>query len=73
VHTLWHLLQQCLREFGVGWVLGQIDRNKELLCFRINIADIDTTFVREEYPITLRQDKISFLLCGVHLATMMPA
>lgn len=40
----------------VGWVLLEVDRNEELLGLGIDIADINTTFMCEENPVTLDRD-----------------
>ena len=51
--TLWNVPEKRGSNLLVGGVLGQVDRDEELLSLGINIADINTTFVREENPVTL--------------------
>jgi hypothetical protein len=47
------MLQKSGSNLLVGRVLCKVDRDQELLGFRIDIADIDTAFVGEENPIAL--------------------
>jgi hypothetical protein len=38
--------------------LGEVDRDEQLLSLLVDIADIDTTFVCEEDPVTLQMPQI---------------
>jgi hypothetical protein len=42
VHTLRYLLQKTGSDLVVGWILGEIDGNEELLGLFVNITNIDT-------------------------------
>lgn len=53
--TLGHLAQECLCDDLVGWIVGQVDGNEELLSLLIDIANIDTTLVGEEDPVALKR------------------
>jgi hypothetical protein len=53
VHALGHLLEQGGCKLGVGRILGQVDGDEELLCFGINVTDVDTALVCEEDPVAL--------------------
>ena len=53
VDTLGDVLQQRGGDFFVGGVVLQVDRDKKLLSFGVDIADVDTTLVGEEDPVTL--------------------
>jgi len=55
VDTLGHLAQECLCDDLVGWIVGQVDGNEELLSLLIDIANIDTTLVGEEDPVALKR------------------
>jgi hypothetical protein len=48
------LLQEGCRNLIVGRVFGQVNGDEELLCLRIDIANVDTSLVREEDPIALK-------------------
>jgi len=45
--------EQGFGDFLVGWVVGEVDGDEELFGFGIDIADVDTSFVSEEDPVTL--------------------
>lgn len=45
--TFGDLFQECRRDLFIGWVFSEIDRNKDFRGFRVYIANIYTTFVRE--------------------------
>lgn len=51
--TLGHLAQQRRGDGFVGGKVLEIDGNEELLSFLVDIANIDTTLVGEEDPVTL--------------------
>lgn len=53
VKTGRNLLEQRRGNLVVGGILREVDRDEELLGLRIDITDIDTTFVREENPVAL--------------------
>jgi hypothetical protein len=53
VNSLWNLLQECGGNLLVRRILGQVDRDEELLRLLVDIADIDTALVGEKDPITL--------------------
>jgi hypothetical protein len=53
VNTLGDLAQQSSGDLLVGGVLLEVDGNQQLLSLGIDIADINTTLVVEEDPVTL--------------------
>jgi hypothetical protein len=53
VDALWHLLQERSSNLLVGGVLGEVDRDEELLSLRIDVTNINTTLVGEENPVAL--------------------
>jgi len=55
VDTLWHLLQQCRGDLFVRGVILEVDGNEQLLSLLINITNIDTTFMSEENPVSLKR------------------
>jgi hypothetical protein len=59
VYTLGDLAQKGGSDLLIGWVLLEVDRNEELLSLLIDIADINTTLVGEEDPITLSDSQRS--------------
>lgn len=63
--ALGDLAEQSLRNLIVGRILGQVDRNQQLLCLGVNIADIDTTLVCEENPVALEIILANFMTNGV--------
>jgi hypothetical protein len=55
MYTLGNLLQERGSDLLVRGVFLKVDRDEELLGLLIDIANIDTTFVGEEDPITLKR------------------
>jgi hypothetical protein len=53
VHAAGHLFQEGLCDFLVGGVLGEINRNEQLLGLGIDVADVDAAFVGEVDPVAL--------------------
>ena len=53
VNALRHLLQECSSDFLVRRVLVEVDGDEKLFGLCIDIANINTTFVGEEDPVTL--------------------
>jgi hypothetical protein len=53
VDTLGHLAQQVGRDLLVRRVLLEVDGDEQLLRLLVDIANIDTTLVGEQDPITL--------------------
>ncbi len=53
VDALWHLGQEGGCDLLVGWVLGEVDWDQELLGLLVNITDINPTLVGEKNPVTL--------------------
>ena len=53
MYTLGNLAQERGSDLLVGWVLLEVDGNEELLSLLIDIANINTTLVGEEDPVTL--------------------
>ena len=53
VDSLWHIGQESRCDLLVRWVLSKVDWDEELLGLLIDVADIDTSLVCEENPITL--------------------
>jgi len=51
--ALWHLLQESSSNLSIRWVFGEVYWDEELLSLLVNIADIDTTLVREKNPVAL--------------------
>jgi len=45
VYTLGDLFQQSCSKFFIGWVLGKINWNEDLLSFGINVTDINSSLV----------------------------
>jgi hypothetical protein len=58
VDALWNLLQESGSNLSIRWVFTEIYWDEELLSLLVNIADIDTTLVREENPVTLLMDEL---------------
>ena len=52
--ALGHFLQQGSCEFLVRGEFLQVDWDEDLLCLCIDVADIHTTLVGEENPVTLQ-------------------
>ena len=44
----------------VGWILGEVNRDEELLSLCVDIADIDTALVGKEDPVALLMEKLVF-------------
>jgi len=61
VYALGDLLEKGAGDHLVRGVLAKIDGNKELLSLLIDIADINTTLVSEEDPVTLSEN-VSILI-----------
>ena len=57
VDTLRNLLQESGGDLLVRGELLEVDRNEKLLSLLVNIANINTTLVGEEDPITLKWDR----------------
>jgi hypothetical protein len=55
VHALGDLAQKRLGNGLVGRVLLEVDGDEELLSLLVDVADIDTTLVGEEDPVTLKR------------------
>ena len=55
MHALGHLAQERLGNGLVGGVVLEIDGNEKLLSLFVDIADIYTTLVGEENPISLKR------------------
>ena len=55
MYTLGNLLQERGSDLLVRGVFLEVDRDEELLSLLIDIANIDTTLVGEEDPITLKR------------------
>lgn len=55
MYTLGDLLQESGSNLLVGGILPEIDGDEELLSLLVDIADIYTTLVGEEDPITLKR------------------
>ena len=55
MHALGDLAQKRLGDGLVGGILLEVDGNEELLSLLVDIADIDTTLVGEEDPVTLKR------------------
>jgi hypothetical protein len=55
VHALGHLAQKCRGNGFVGGVLVEVDGNEKLFSLLVNIANVDTTLVSEEDPVTLKR------------------
>jgi hypothetical protein len=53
VHALRYLLQQGRGDLFVGWIVGEVNRDEELLSFSVDITDVDTAFMSEEDPVAL--------------------
>jgi hypothetical protein len=53
VDTLGHLAQKGGSNGLIRGILLEVDGNEKLLCLLIDVANIDTTLVCEENPITL--------------------
>ena len=53
VDALGDVLQQSGGDLFVGGVVLQVNRDKKLLSFGVNVTDVDTTLVGEEDPVTL--------------------
>ena len=49
-----NFLKQGRGDLFVGWILGEVDGYEDFLGFGIDIANINTTLVCEEDPVTLR-------------------
>ena len=58
VHTLWYLLQQGRGDLFVGWILGEVNRDEELLSFCVDIADIDTALMGKEDQVALLVERL---------------
>lgn len=58
VYAFWHLLQQGRRDLFVRWILGEVNRDEELLSFCVNIADINTTFMGKKDPVALLLERL---------------
>jgi hypothetical protein len=54
VNALGDFAEKCGSDFLVGGVVLEVDGNQKLLCFSINVTNVDTTLVGEEDPVTLR-------------------
>ena len=54
MYTLGNFLKKRRRDLFIRGVLGQVDRNENLLSFGINITDIDPTLMREKNPVALQ-------------------
>ena len=52
-----NLLQEGCRNFLVRRVLGKVDGDEDLLGFGIDIANIDTSLVCKEDPVTLERSQ----------------
>ena len=59
MYTLRNLAQEGGSDLLVGWVLLEVDGNEKLLSLLIDIANINTTLVGEEDPITLSDSQRS--------------
>ena len=55
VNALGDFAEKCGSDFLVGGVVLEVDGDQKLLCFSINVTNIDTTLVGEEDPVTLRK------------------
>lgn len=66
VNALGHVLQQRRGNLVVGGVVFQVDRDEKLLSFGVDIADIDTTLVGEEDPVTLASQSKAMELDNQH-------
>jgi hypothetical protein len=53
VKTFRDFCQERLSDLLIRWVFGKVYRHKKLLGLGVDITNIDTTFVREENPVTL--------------------
>jgi len=61
VHALWHLLEQGRGNLFVGGIVGEVDGDEELLSLCIDVADIDTSLVCEEYPVALMAERLVWM------------
>ena len=52
-----NLLQEGCRNFLVRRVLGKVDGDEDLLGFGIDIANVDTSLVCKEDPVTLKRSQ----------------
>ena len=55
VYTLRNFFEESRRDFFVRRVLGEINRNENFLSFGIDITNINSSFVREENPVALKE------------------
>lgn len=62
VDTLGDVFQESRGNLLVGGVILQVNGDKELLSFGVDITDVDTTLVGEENPIALNSLAFSFFL-----------
>ena len=53
VDTFGDTLQQSGGKLFIGWVFGEVDWDKDLLGLGIYIANVDTTLIGKENPVTL--------------------
>lgn len=53
MNTLGDIGEEDAGDLLVGWVLGKVDGNQELLGLSVDIANINTTLVCEEDPVAL--------------------
>jgi hypothetical protein len=72
VNALGDVLEERGSNLLVGRILGEVDRDKELLSLLVNVTDIDTTLVGEEDPVTLPGDRQSSFMSSLLLIIMSP-
>lgn len=54
MYALGDFAEETLSDLLVRGVLGEIDRDEELLGFGIDVTDVYTTFMVEQDPVALR-------------------
>jgi hypothetical protein len=59
VDAFGNLFEESRGKLFVGWVFSQVNRDEDLFSFRINIANINTSLVSKENPVTLKQEHVS--------------
>jgi hypothetical protein len=64
VNTLWNFLQKTLCDLVVGWILFEINWNKEFLSLSVDITNVNTTLMSEVNPIALKRPKLVYMYNG---------